>query len=231
MKKKHFLLFCLLTLVPSVSRAVGPSGMYQYSVEVAGYISNETGKAPTAYLWIPEGCRQVKAVVFAKQNMTEEMLFKMPSFQRHMKKMDIALVWVAPRFTMSWDPSTGCQKLFDEMMAGLAGQSGHAELATVPVIPFGHSAQATMPWNFAAWNNQRTLCVISFHSLEDRIVKTEIQKRENGCTCPREAPVCTCGFVRTLKSVTRKPITASEKELDENPRSRSAKLRVAERVG
>ena len=137
--------------------------MYQYSVEVAGYISNETGKAPTAYLWIPEGCRQVKAVVFAQQNMTEEMLFKMPSFQRHMKKMDIALVWVAPRFTMSWDPSTGCQKLFDEMMAGLAGQSGHAELATVPVIPFGHSAQATMPWNFAAWNNQRTLCVISFH--------------------------------------------------------------------
>jgi 16S rRNA (cytosine1402-N4)-methyltransferase len=75
------------------------------------------------------------------------------------------------------------------------------------------------------------LCVISFHALEDRIVKTEIQKRENGCTCPREAPVCTCGFVRTLKSVTRKPITASEKELNENPRSRSAKLRVAERVG
>ena len=74
------------------------------------------------------------------------------------------------------------------------------------------------------------LCVISFHSLEDRIVKTEIQKRENGCTCPREAPVCTCGFVRTLHSITRKPITASEAELLSNPRSRSAKLRIAERV-
>ncbi|MBQ3371993.1 MAG: 16S rRNA (cytosine(1402)-N(4))-methyltransferase RsmH [Oscillospiraceae bacterium] len=74
------------------------------------------------------------------------------------------------------------------------------------------------------------LCVISFHSLEDRIVKTEIQKRENGCTCPREAPICTCGFVRTLRSVTRKPITASEAELKSNPRSRSAKLRIAERV-
>ena len=74
------------------------------------------------------------------------------------------------------------------------------------------------------------LCVISFHSLEDRIVKTEIQKRENGCTCPREAPVCTCGFVRTLRSVTRKPITASQAELLSNPRSRSAKLRIAERV-
>ena len=74
------------------------------------------------------------------------------------------------------------------------------------------------------------LCVISFHSLEDRIVKTEIQKRENGCTCPREAPICTCGFVRTLRSITRKPITASQAELLSNPRARSAKLRIAERV-
>ena len=69
------------------------------------------------------------------------------------------------------------------------------------------------------------LCVISFHSLEDRIVKNAIHAREDGCTCPREAPVCTCGFVRTLK-----PITAGGEELELNPRSRSAKLRVAERV-
>ena len=74
------------------------------------------------------------------------------------------------------------------------------------------------------------LCVISFHSLEDRIVKNGIAARENGCTCPREAPVCTCGFVRTLKSITRKPILPSEEEIEANPRSRSAKLRVAERV-
>lgn len=74
------------------------------------------------------------------------------------------------------------------------------------------------------------LCVISFHSLEDRIIKNGIAARENGCICPREAPVCTCGFVRTLKSVTRKPITAGEEELSQNPRARSAKLRVAERV-
>lgn len=74
------------------------------------------------------------------------------------------------------------------------------------------------------------LCVISFHSLEDRIVKNAIHSRENGCTCPREAPVCTCGFVQTLKSVTRKPVTAGGEELELNPRSRSAKLRVAERV-
>ncbi|MBE6997855.1 MAG: 16S rRNA (cytosine(1402)-N(4))-methyltransferase RsmH [Ruminococcaceae bacterium] len=74
------------------------------------------------------------------------------------------------------------------------------------------------------------LAVISFHSLEDRIIKSAIASREHGCTCPRDFPVCTCGFHQTLKSVTRKPILPSEKELSENPRSRSAKLRVAERV-
>ena len=79
-------------------------------------------------------------------------------------------------------------------------------------------------------NKGGRLCVISFHSLEDRIVKSGIQAREHGCTCPREAPVCTCGFVQTLRSVTRKPILPSAEELEHNPRSRSAKLRVAERV-
>lgn len=74
------------------------------------------------------------------------------------------------------------------------------------------------------------LCVISFHSLEDRIVKNAIAARENGCICPRDFPVCTCGFKRSMKSISRKPILPSQKELDENPRSRSAKLRVAERV-
>ncbi len=74
------------------------------------------------------------------------------------------------------------------------------------------------------------LAVISFHSLEDRLVKNAIASREKGCTCPRDFPVCTCGFKQTLRSVTRKPITASEEELKENPRARSAKLRVAERV-
>ena len=74
------------------------------------------------------------------------------------------------------------------------------------------------------------LCVVSFHSLEDRIVKNSITSRENGCTCPRDFPVCTCGFVQTLKSISRKPLLPASDELGENPRSRSAKLRVAERV-
>jgi 16S rRNA (cytosine1402-N4)-methyltransferase len=74
------------------------------------------------------------------------------------------------------------------------------------------------------------LAVISFHSLEDRLVKNAITTRENGCTCPRDFPVCVCGFKPTLKSVSRKPVLPSAQELEENPRSRSAKLRVAEGV-
>ena len=143
--------------------AVGSSGLYQYSVGLTGYISPETGKAPTAYLWVPEGCSDVRAVVFAQQNMTEEMLFHNDTFRRQMQQLGVALLWVAPAFTYAWDPASGCQKVFDEMLTAIAYQSGHPEIATAPVIPFGHSAQATMPWNFAAWNADRTLCIISFH--------------------------------------------------------------------
>ena len=73
------------------------------------------------------------------------------------------------------------------------------------------------------------LCVISFHSLEDRIAKTAIRERENGCTCPKDFPICVCGFKQTMRTVCR-PITAGEEELRANPRARSARLRVAERI-
>jgi 16S rRNA (cytosine1402-N4)-methyltransferase len=74
------------------------------------------------------------------------------------------------------------------------------------------------------------LCVISFHSLEDRLVKNAITKRENGCTCPKDFPVCVCGFKPTMKAITKKPVTPGEGESGTNPRARSAKLRVAERL-
>jgi len=73
------------------------------------------------------------------------------------------------------------------------------------------------------------LAVITFHSLEDRLVKECIKGYIEGCTCPRDFPVCVCGFEPKLVHITRKPITPSKKEEEENPRSRSAKLRVAEK--
>jgi 16S rRNA (cytosine1402-N4)-methyltransferase len=74
------------------------------------------------------------------------------------------------------------------------------------------------------------LCIITFHSLEDRIVKNAFRKNENPCTCPPGFPVCTCGKVSKGKVITKKPILPSEKELAENSRSKSAKLRVFERT-
>uniref|UniRef100_UPI0040567027 16S rRNA (cytosine(1402)-N(4))-methyltransferase RsmH n=1 Tax=Acetatifactor sp. TaxID=1872090 RepID=UPI0040567027 len=70
------------------------------------------------------------------------------------------------------------------------------------------------------------LCIITFHSLEDRIVKTSFKKNEHPCTCPPEFPVCVCHKVSKGKVITRKPILPSERELEENSRSKSAKLRV-----
>ncbi|WP_461208269.1 16S rRNA (cytosine(1402)-N(4))-methyltransferase RsmH [Desulfocurvus sp. DL9XJH121] len=74
------------------------------------------------------------------------------------------------------------------------------------------------------------LAVISFHSLEDRIVKRAFQREAKGCLCPKEVPICTCGHVPQLRILTRKPVTATEAERDANPRARSAKLRVAEKL-
>ncbi|ABN52213.1 MAG TPA: 16S rRNA (cytosine(1402)-N(4))-methyltransferase RsmH [Hungateiclostridium thermocellum] len=73
-------------------------------------------------------------------------------------------------------------------------------------------------------------CIITFHSLEDRIVKDEFNKKVNPCICPKQFPVCTCGRKPEGVLVNRKPIVPKEKELEENPRARSAKLRVLEKI-
>ena len=80
-------------------------------------------------------------------------------------------------------------------------------------------------------NADGRLCIITFHSLEDRIVKVRFKNNENPCTCPPDFPVCVCGKKSKGKVITRKPILPSEEELSVNSRSKSAKLRVFERAG
>lgn len=74
------------------------------------------------------------------------------------------------------------------------------------------------------------IAIITFHSLEDRIVKQTFARLSSGCTCPRDLPICVCGKKPIVRVVSKKPILPSEEELSENPRSRSAKLRVAEKL-
>lgn len=79
-------------------------------------------------------------------------------------------------------------------------------------------------------NPEGRIAIMSFHSLEDRIVKLKFQEEANPCTCPKSFPVCVCGKVPTVKVITKKVVTACKEEVEENPRARSAKLRVAEKL-
>ena len=115
-----------------------------------------------AFLRLPRGTQEVKAVLYCHQNMTEEVLFRSKSFCRAMDGLGVAMAFVQ-RGSQNWDPATGCQQRFEALMEDFARGTEHPEIASAPVIPFGHSAQATFPWNFAAWNPERTLCIISFH--------------------------------------------------------------------
>jgi 16S rRNA (cytosine1402-N4)-methyltransferase len=90
--------------------------------------------------------------------------------------------------------------------------------------------EAALPAALAMLRPGGRLAVISFHSLEDRIVKRFLVERAKGCTCPPELPVCVCGKEPELRVLTRKPVRPSQHEVDENPRSASARLRAAVKV-
>ncbi|MGQ9833616.1 MAG: 16S rRNA (cytosine(1402)-N(4))-methyltransferase RsmH [Candidatus Villigracilaceae bacterium] len=90
--------------------------------------------------------------------------------------------------------------------------------------------QSALPQAVAALAPGGRLAIISFHSLEDRLVKEFFRRESRDCLCPPRQPVCTCGHVATLKEITRKPVTPTEAEIEQNPRARSAKLRVAEKI-
>lgn len=156
-------IICLLIsylLVGALSSA--NAAIYQWSVPVAGFISPETNEHSTAFLWIPENCNKVRAVVFGQHNMCEEPIFDHPVFRETMAELGFAIVWVSPGIDEQWDVENGCRVVFDKMMDDLADVSGYSELKQAPVVPLGHSAMATFPWNFAAWNPERTLAIVSY---------------------------------------------------------------------
>lgn len=139
------------------------SPVWQWSVTVDAPPSGETNAQPEAWLWIPENCKKVRGVVFAQNNMIEEGILEHTVFRENMRDLGLAEVWVTPVMVQKFDFHADDPVLFRNMMQKLADESGYAELATAPVIPVGHSAAATFPWNFAAWDPARTLAVISIH--------------------------------------------------------------------
>jgi hypothetical protein len=136
---------------------------WQWSVTVDSVLSPETNDHPRAFLWIPPNCKQVRGVVVGQHNMIEDGILEHPDFRKAMTELGFAEVWVTPNITIPFDFNKDAGADFTYMMQKLADSSGYTELANAPVVPIGHSALATFPWNFAAWNPARTLAVISIH--------------------------------------------------------------------
>jgi hypothetical protein len=116
-----------------------------------------------AFLWIPPDCKQVRAVVVGQHNMIEQGILEHPILRKELTELGFAEVWIAPPFDGVFHFDQGAGDRFNAMMKALAEESGYQELEIAPIIPFGHSACASYPWNFAAWNPERTLAILSVH--------------------------------------------------------------------
>ncbi len=161
-------------------------GEYQYSLAVRGVVSKETNKEPVAFLWLPGegmgngeriprakrvaegdalagvGMGKIEAVVLGMNNMLEEPIFAHPAFRKHLAAANIGICWVTPMIPQKWDelPENEIAAI-EQLMRDFAGLTGHAELAEVPLVPFGHSAMATYPYLWAAARPKRTRLAIS----------------------------------------------------------------------
>jgi len=142
-------------------RAQEPYGtaIWQWSAEVKG--GREQAGPARAFLWIPTDCKRVRAVVVAQNNMEEESILENPRFRSSMKEFGFAEIWVSPSFDHLFRFNEGAGEIFNSMMEDLAVRSGYKELKFAPVVAIGHSASASWPYYFAAWNPGRTLAAIS----------------------------------------------------------------------
>lgn len=155
MKKLIFIIF--ISIIGNMQ-----ASEWQWSVKIRDYVSPETNACPEAFLWIPSDCEQIRAVVVGQHNMCEEPIFEHPTFRKTMTDLGFAIIWITPGIDQAWNIKNGCQKYFDTILDDLADISGYSELSNAPIVPLGHSAMATFPWNFAAWNPDRTLAVVSY---------------------------------------------------------------------
>ena len=106
----------------------GWAAEWQWSVPVSKVIAPETGGHPQAFLWIPEDCMQVRAVMIGTHNMCEETLFENELFRRRMKEAGVALIWITPGWDQQWKADSGSPEAYWQMLDDLAETSGYGEL-------------------------------------------------------------------------------------------------------
>ena len=160
--KLHFKLLIGLVLLSAVATRAS-SAEWQWSIEVKS-VRPENVLA-RAFLWIPPDCKRVRAVMVAQYNLIEDGLLEDTAFRRTLAQVGIAEILIAPTLD-TWQNTTNnavANEKFDALLKSLGEESGYTELQFAPVIPIGHSAMATFPWNFASWNPRRTLAILSVH--------------------------------------------------------------------
>jgi hypothetical protein len=146
--------FCLFVASPRTEATE-----WQWSIEVKG--GRESAGPARAFLWIPADCRRVRGVVLAQHNMEEIQILENPRFRRALSELGFAEVWCSPPFDHLFRFNEGAGDTFNGMMNDLAGQSGYDELKYAPIVGIGHSAAASWPYYFAAWDPNRALAAIS----------------------------------------------------------------------
>lgn len=161
MKLKLIFSFLLLSFGFSVTGSA--QAIWQWSAPVNSITSTETNAHPNAFLWIPPNCKQVRGVVFGQHNMLEEGILEHEAFRKTLTELGFAEIWITPAIDPPFNFNKGAGDAFNEMMKNLATVSGYSELEFAPIVPIGHSALASYPWNFGAWNPTRTLAMISVH--------------------------------------------------------------------
>jgi hypothetical protein len=142
-----------------------PAAVWQWSVPVDSITLPGSNAQPRAFLWLPDNCQRVRAVVVGQYNMLEDGILQDPAFRQTLTGLGIGEILIAPTFD-TWQNTTNndaTNQKFDALLKSLGDVSGYTELQFAPIIPIGHSAMATFPWDFAAWNPQRTLAVLSVH--------------------------------------------------------------------
>lgn len=157
--KKAIITLALLAL--SIAGVHAQNGVWQWMVDIQNTSKAPKYKHPTAYLWIPENCREVKAVIVAQHNMEEISILEDEHFRKEMSRLGVAELWICPRYNLFFDFSDGAWEGLDRALGDLAEISGYKELETAPLIGLGHSAAASAPYYMAASRPDRVLACIS----------------------------------------------------------------------
>lgn len=162
---KRFIARYLIAMCLGGFSFTAAAAVWQWSVPVNSIVLSKSGEHPRAFLWVPDNCRQVRAVVVGQYNLLEDGILQDPAFRKSLAQLGIAEILIAPTFD-TWQNTTNndaADRKFAALLTSLGHESGYTELEFAPIIPMGHSAMATFPWDFAAWHPRQTLAILSVH--------------------------------------------------------------------